>query len=386
MDLLPFVVFVVCSFCGQDFKSLGRHTWRCKEKLKTAEIAENVPNNSSNLRKSTLPITIDEYTEVSNCSHVKCCCGKLCNGLRGLKMHQRSCRVIKSLTDETFEELEETENIDTGQELASVDFDSMPTIKPGIKLPKSDDQWKTTNAYFAASLPISEIDHSNISVQIAAMNSTIYNYFHDNFGTLEDTITLGLFAKYNDMSKKELKSNLHQLKTSRANPLEIKYVAKLLRSKLKATPVTVSPIDNDIQIQKNFWGFIKANFQQSPVLLVHLTKSLSFLLSAVHIFDLISQNFFVPFGNQGTLHLSGKRPALSSFTKRVTLLILQILGPSPSKAFHSRYLRHVCVIRFIPFYKPIVSLNIEFKRVFFLNYLELFRRNKPWTNPELLEF
>ena len=29
------------------------------------------------------------------------------------------------------------------------------------------------------------------------------------------------------------------------------------------TPVTVSPIDNDIQIQKNFWGYIKANFKQS---------------------------------------------------------------------------------------------------------------------------
>ena len=100
-------------------------------------------------------------------------------------------------------------------------------------------------------------------MQIAATNSTIYNYFHNNFGTLEDTITLGLFAKYNDMSKKELKSNLHQLKTPRANPLEIKYVAKLLWSILKATPVTVSPIDNNSQLQKNFWGYIKTNFQQS---------------------------------------------------------------------------------------------------------------------------
>ena len=97
--------------------------------------------------------------------------------------------------------LEDTESIDTGQNLERVDFDSMPTSKPGIKLPKSDDQWKTTNAYFAAALPISEIDHRNISTQIAAMNSTIYSYFHDNFGTIEDTSTLGLFAKYNDMSK-----------------------------------------------------------------------------------------------------------------------------------------------------------------------------------------
>ena len=100
-------------------------------------------------------------------------------------------------------------------------------------------------------------------MHIAAMNSTIYNYFRQNVGTIEDTSTLGVFAKYSDMSKKELKSNLHQLKTSRANPLEIKYVAKLLRSKLIPTPVTVSPIDNDIQIQTNFRGYIKTKFKQS---------------------------------------------------------------------------------------------------------------------------
>ena len=62
-------------------------------------------------------------------------------------------------------------------------------------------------------------------MQIAAMNATIYNYFHDSFGAIEDTSTLGLFDRYHNMSKKELKSNLQQHKTSRTNPLEIKYVA-----------------------------------------------------------------------------------------------------------------------------------------------------------------
>lgn len=28
---------------------------------------------------------------------VKCCCGRLCKGNRGLKMHQRSCRVVLDL-------------------------------------------------------------------------------------------------------------------------------------------------------------------------------------------------------------------------------------------------------------------------------------------------
>ena len=34
---------------------------------------------------------------------VNCSCGKMCHGLKGLKMHQRSCRVIKGLAGETFE-------------------------------------------------------------------------------------------------------------------------------------------------------------------------------------------------------------------------------------------------------------------------------------------
>ena len=55
-------------------------------------------------------------------------------------------------------------------------------------------------------------------MQITAMNSTIYNYFENNFG-IEATITLGLLSKYNDMSKKQWKSNLRQIKTSRAKTL-----------------------------------------------------------------------------------------------------------------------------------------------------------------------
>ena len=92
-------------------------------------------------------------------------------------MHHSSCRVINGLTDETFDMLEETENIDTDQNSDSVDFDSMPTIKQGIKFPRSDDQWKTTNVYFAAALPISEIDHRNriLKPWPNALNFSLYN-------------------------------------------------------------------------------------------------------------------------------------------------------------------------------------------------------------------
>ena len=29
-----FLVLLVCSLCGKEFKSLGRHVWHCKERLK----------------------------------------------------------------------------------------------------------------------------------------------------------------------------------------------------------------------------------------------------------------------------------------------------------------------------------------------------------------
>ena len=37
---------------------------------------------------------------------VKCCCGKQCNGLRGLKAHQRSCRTLFGLQKDILEGIE----------------------------------------------------------------------------------------------------------------------------------------------------------------------------------------------------------------------------------------------------------------------------------------
>ena len=59
-------------------------------------------------------------------------------------MHQRSCRVITSLEDKAFE-IEEHTDIETGQIDNTVDWNSLPSIKAGIKLPKNDAQWQTAN-------------------------------------------------------------------------------------------------------------------------------------------------------------------------------------------------------------------------------------------------
>jgi hypothetical protein len=48
---------------------------------------------------------------VKSCKAVKCCCGKVCKGTCGLKMHQRSCRVIDDLEDELQQQMTEALNV-----------------------------------------------------------------------------------------------------------------------------------------------------------------------------------------------------------------------------------------------------------------------------------
>ena len=89
-------ICVACSFCGQDFVSLGRHSWRCKQRINHAE--QDRPDITSRevpvMQSPNVPVYVPSRTVV------KCCCGKICKGARGLKMHQRSCQVMHGLNDE----------------------------------------------------------------------------------------------------------------------------------------------------------------------------------------------------------------------------------------------------------------------------------------------
>jgi len=105
---------------------------------------------------------------------------------------------------------------------------SIPDVKSGVKLPKSDDQWNAADLFFMVLPPISGLHSSSIDDSIDLMNSTIYNYFYDNFGYSEDFISDELVNKYNDLPKKSLKSNKKFLKQSQASPNEIRYVSPLI--------------------------------------------------------------------------------------------------------------------------------------------------------------
>ena len=93
---------------------------------------------------------------VKSCKAVKCCCGKVCKGARGLKMHQRSCRVIDDLEDELQQQMTEALNDDNHEDNTdpanpeispSNTEENFPDLKRGIKLPKSPLQWSAANDF-----------------------------------------------------------------------------------------------------------------------------------------------------------------------------------------------------------------------------------------------
>ena len=59
--LAIFLVFVICSFCGRDFVSLGGHSWRCKRRVVEGQEPRNIVNQPINvLQEDQAPIKINK--------------------------------------------------------------------------------------------------------------------------------------------------------------------------------------------------------------------------------------------------------------------------------------------------------------------------------------
>ena len=78
-------LFVIYSFCGGEFKSIGRHAWSCKEKLEAANNENRQVSENQDPCISSIYTALEGNSASSNCSNVHCCCGNICNGLRGLR-------------------------------------------------------------------------------------------------------------------------------------------------------------------------------------------------------------------------------------------------------------------------------------------------------------
>ena len=84
-------------------------------------------------------------------NYIECHCGKLCNGNRGLRAHQRFCHVndIPELRDVFVQEVEQLIDNDTDNSENESIINHVKIIpKKGVKLPKTTEEWNTANEYF----------------------------------------------------------------------------------------------------------------------------------------------------------------------------------------------------------------------------------------------
>ena len=151
-------VLAVCSFCGEDFISLGRHTWRCKRKLHQGASQNHVTNGNSHLPQDLFILNnnISDNNGPANTEEIKCACGKKCKGLRGLKAHQRSCRTIKTLCIEVLDDLNSNNRADQQKEITIDEniVNEHANLKTGINLPKNDKDWEIANSFFHMSFQL----------------------------------------------------------------------------------------------------------------------------------------------------------------------------------------------------------------------------------------
>ncbi|CAB3982987.1 Hypothetical predicted protein [Paramuricea clavata] len=236
--ILILLTCVVCSFCEKDFVTLGRHSWRCKQRVNYAEQDHSAENTARQTPFMNSPNVV-----VSSRTVIKCCCGKVCKGARGLKMHQRSCRVIQGLDSEIRTDLEEQNNSDTENipemdqstinETPTVEKEDIASLRKGIKLPKSNSEWSTANEHFKFALQSNDpITSQDLNSNIKLLNNIIYDYVAQNFGYSESVPVNSLLNKYKDYEIKDLKKALKTLKSTNGELDEIKYVSHILRDKL----------------------------------------------------------------------------------------------------------------------------------------------------------
>ena len=211
-----FVFFAICGFCHKDFKSLGRHQWRCRKKLNDQQEdtrQRTYSSDSSSIQLDHGNNEIEEANErlLSSNSEISCVCGKVCKGNRELKSHQLAYRTIRGLNQELTNALCSHDH-DNEDEITTdnlVQLDDQVRTKPGIKLPKTDSGWEFANLFFKSELSTSDINRDNLNETIASMNSTIYNYFAENYGTVEkdNKKDNDLLEKYGEFSVNNLKKS-----------------------------------------------------------------------------------------------------------------------------------------------------------------------------------
>ena len=137
------------------------------------------------------------------------------------------------------------------------------------------------------------IESQDLNTIIQTLNDTIYNYFANNFGYKETVPDENVIIKYKNITVKDLKKALRNLKSTNSDPTEIRYVSRILRDKLRNDNNTQSDLKQDVRLnhdkyfQRSFWGYVKNVFEKKRSVLPTFTMSeflnyFSKTLAAVH--------------------------------------------------------------------------------------------------------
>ena len=150
-------------------------------------------------------------------NYIKCHCGKLCKGIRGLRAHQRFCKIndmpeLRELFNNELVEIRDSITCDENFEPKNQCIPQNKLPKTGIKLPKTESDWKQANEYFKATL-----DHTkeivNINEEITNLQNTIYDYFRTGCGTVVEEVS--------NLEYKETYEKLSELKSNKRSEIEI---------------------------------------------------------------------------------------------------------------------------------------------------------------------
>ena len=129
-----------------------------------------------------------------------------------------------------------------------------------MKLPKTENDWNIANDYFKLHLHYNS-ENTDINLTITTFNQTVYSYFHHCCGPVNSIDNNLEMKKYINFSKNKLKKVLESPKVDKiTNITEIKYVSRLLRSKLRKEEQPDAFNHND-RIKENYWKYCKNNFE-----------------------------------------------------------------------------------------------------------------------------
>ena len=119
---------------------------------------------------------------------------------------------------------EDNEGIFEGQSESTVNINLAEDtiIKQGIKLPKSESQWKTVNSFFHVNLPIEDMNMDGDFKDIATnFGKTVY-YFKIEYGIVHEDEGNYFKVKYMNHTQNQLKQTLRKLKTIKQQKTRLK--------------------------------------------------------------------------------------------------------------------------------------------------------------------